>query len=206
MRDADAILGNQSHSHSHSIVLSDDNALIYRRNIFRAWRRTVPSIRQKFALLNSKENFDDPRFARFRGLSASIGRFSVRTAKKPITALIAEKPSIPLLGTRGSGPMAKLRRNLLFVSGWKVEHAGGPVVIGQGIAVGQRRRLVAESRMAIRPDQWTQSAGPFVRLHLLAPIKTDNCLWVSSHRVQNSSFRPLRHKMIFESQRSIEIV
>jgi hypothetical protein len=42
------------------------------------FRRTIQPrlpIRQKFGLLISKENFGDPRFARFQHLSASIGRF-----------------------------------------------------------------------------------------------------------------------------------
>ena len=63
-------------NHSHSIVLRDLNALNYKRQFFCARRRTVFPIRQKFALLNSKGNFGDPRFARFQQLSASIGRFS----------------------------------------------------------------------------------------------------------------------------------
>jgi hypothetical protein len=42
----------------------------------RARRRTVPLIRQKFALLNSQGNFHDSESARFQQLSASIGRFS----------------------------------------------------------------------------------------------------------------------------------
>jgi hypothetical protein len=82
----------------HSIVLSDDNTLIYRKNILRARRRTVPSIRQKFALLNSKENFDDPRFARFRGLSASIGPFFGAHGKKADHRFDSGKTVNPAVG------------------------------------------------------------------------------------------------------------
>jgi hypothetical protein len=46
--------------HSHSIVLKHQNALIHRGKSFRWRRRTVSRIRQKFSLLNSKENFGDP--------------------------------------------------------------------------------------------------------------------------------------------------
>jgi hypothetical protein len=62
--------------YSHSMVLSDDNALVYQRNFFCMRQRTDSTIRQKFGLLISKANFDDPRFARFQRLSVSIGRFS----------------------------------------------------------------------------------------------------------------------------------
>jgi hypothetical protein len=44
-------------------------------NFFPTRSNTVRSNRQKFALLISKGNFDDPRFARFQRRSASIGRF-----------------------------------------------------------------------------------------------------------------------------------
>jgi hypothetical protein len=60
--------------HSHSIILNHDNALNYQRKFFRARRRTVSPIRQKFALLNSKENFADSESAGLQQLSASIGR------------------------------------------------------------------------------------------------------------------------------------
>jgi len=56
------------------MVLSDGNMLIHQCKFFRARRRTVSSIRQKFALLISNRNFDDLRFARFQRLSTSIGR------------------------------------------------------------------------------------------------------------------------------------
>jgi hypothetical protein len=45
--------------YSHSIVLRDLNALNCKHRFFCARRRTVPPIHQKFALLNSKGNFDD---------------------------------------------------------------------------------------------------------------------------------------------------
>lgn len=46
-----------THPHSHSIVLSHGNVLIYRCKFFCERQRTVSPIRQKIALLNFKENF-----------------------------------------------------------------------------------------------------------------------------------------------------
>jgi hypothetical protein len=61
--------------HSHSMVLSDHNALTWQNKFFpRPIKNRLP-IRRKFALLNSREDFADRRFSRFRRLSASIGRF-----------------------------------------------------------------------------------------------------------------------------------
>jgi hypothetical protein len=51
--------------HSHSIILSDVSALIFRRNFSGVRESTVSPIRQNFALLISKGNFGDSRFARF---------------------------------------------------------------------------------------------------------------------------------------------
>ena len=61
--------------HSLSIILSYRNVLNFQRKFFRAWTKTDSPIRQKFALLISNTNFDDPQFARFQRLSLSIGRF-----------------------------------------------------------------------------------------------------------------------------------
>jgi hypothetical protein len=66
--------GNRQ-AHSHWIVLSDDNALIFQRKFFCARGRTVSLIRQKFALLISKGKFCGSESSRFQRLSASIGRF-----------------------------------------------------------------------------------------------------------------------------------
>jgi hypothetical protein len=44
--------------HSHSIVLSDRSALNFKCKIFPHLTKDVSPIRQKFAILNSKENFD----------------------------------------------------------------------------------------------------------------------------------------------------
>jgi hypothetical protein len=51
------------------------NTLNFRHKSFCAWRKTVSPIRQKFALLNSKEKFSESKSARFQRLSTSIGRF-----------------------------------------------------------------------------------------------------------------------------------
>jgi hypothetical protein len=61
--------------HSHSMISDHRNALFFGANYFCVARRTVSTIRHKFALLISNANFDDQRLTRFRGLSASIGRF-----------------------------------------------------------------------------------------------------------------------------------
>jgi hypothetical protein len=61
--------------HSHSIVLSHGNALIFQRKFFLRTAKTHFPIRQKFALLNSKENFSDSEIPRFQLLSTRIGRF-----------------------------------------------------------------------------------------------------------------------------------
>jgi len=54
-------------------------------------QRTVSAIRQKFALLISKVNFDDPRFARFQRLSASIGRFIEISLQSNVIRLAQKK-------------------------------------------------------------------------------------------------------------------
>jgi len=53
-------------SHSHSMVLKHGNSLTQQGKFFAARSNTLRSIRQKFALLISMGNFDDPRFARFQ--------------------------------------------------------------------------------------------------------------------------------------------
>jgi hypothetical protein len=72
------------------MVLSDPNALNFKRGNFCVPQSTVPPIRQKFALLNLKENFDDPRFARFQRLSVSIGRF-LPVSARIVTQLQSKK-------------------------------------------------------------------------------------------------------------------
>src|SRR4051794_4905598 len=70
--------------HSHSILHTDRNSLNSWCKFFFARRRTVSPIRQKFAPLNSKANFDDSKFARVRSLSLSIGRFLKTLARMPL--------------------------------------------------------------------------------------------------------------------------
>ena len=67
--------------HSHSMILDRGYALIYRRKFFGTRRRTVSPIRQKFALLNSKDNFADSEFLALQRLSRSIGRFPLTPAR-----------------------------------------------------------------------------------------------------------------------------
>jgi hypothetical protein len=59
---------------SHSIIPSQANMVNLQGKFFYARQRTDSAIRQKSALLDSKENFADSESARFRRLSASIGR------------------------------------------------------------------------------------------------------------------------------------
>ncbi|MBV8398401.1 MAG: hypothetical protein JOZ58_13695 [Acetobacteraceae bacterium] len=52
-----------------STVVLEDGAIYHIYSTFARGRRTVSPIRQKFALLISNTNLDDPRFARFQRLS-----------------------------------------------------------------------------------------------------------------------------------------
>ena len=56
-------------------------------------RRTVSPIRQKFALLNSKENFRDLESARFQRLSPTIGRFFEAQQVVGRNASVKKRPS-----------------------------------------------------------------------------------------------------------------
>ena len=86
-------LADSTPRHSHSIILSHGNALDFQRKFFCARRRTVSPIRQKFAFLNSKVNFDDPRFSRFQRLSVSIGRFSRNLRRWKASPTYQKRPS-----------------------------------------------------------------------------------------------------------------
>jgi hypothetical protein len=61
--------------HSHSILSMHRNALIYQRKFFLPMLGIRTTTRQNFLLMISKENLADSAFARFRGLSTTIGRF-----------------------------------------------------------------------------------------------------------------------------------
>jgi hypothetical protein len=70
---------------------------------------TVRPIRQKFALLIPKANFDDARPVRFQGLSASIGRLLYSTSPhshsivlRHRNALIYQRKSFPLTASTDS--------------------------------------------------------------------------------------------------------
>ena len=72
------------HPHSHSILSTHRNALIYSRKFF----LTVPEIRtmsrQNFSLMSSKENSRDSNSATFQRLSTTIGRFFASSIAKRI--------------------------------------------------------------------------------------------------------------------------
>jgi hypothetical protein len=61
--------------HSHSIILSHDNALISKRKFLQLVAKSRHVIRQKLPLLILKGNFRNSETDRFQPLSASIGRF-----------------------------------------------------------------------------------------------------------------------------------
>ena len=70
--------------HSHSILSIHRNALIYQRKFFLPMLGIRTTTRQNFLLMIPKENPGDPDFARFRGLSTTIGRFSTSsTTQRP---------------------------------------------------------------------------------------------------------------------------
>ena len=61
--------------HSHSILSTHRNALIFKRKIFLLTVKARPSSRQNFSLLISKGKTRTSNFARLRQLSPAIGRF-----------------------------------------------------------------------------------------------------------------------------------
>jgi hypothetical protein len=61
--------------HSHSIILSHRNALIFQRNFFLLTVKARLSGRQNFSLMFSKENSRDLDSATLQRLSTTIGRF-----------------------------------------------------------------------------------------------------------------------------------
>jgi len=61
--------------HSHSILSTHRNALIYKRKFFLAVPEVRTTSRQNFSLMISKENSRDSISARFQRLSTTIGRF-----------------------------------------------------------------------------------------------------------------------------------
>jgi hypothetical protein len=79
--------------HSHSIVLSYGNTLMFQRNFFFTRQRTDSAIRQKIGLLNSKANFADFESAQFQGLSVPIGQFLESADEIARTDRLEKKPS-----------------------------------------------------------------------------------------------------------------
>src|SRR5581483_3480500 len=79
--------------HSHSMVLSHGNALIFQRNFFLLTVKARLASRQNFSLMISKENSRDSVFARFRGLSTTIGRCSTSSTTQPTSGEHRKTPS-----------------------------------------------------------------------------------------------------------------
>jgi hypothetical protein len=65
----------QRYCRAHSILSMHRNALIFKRKFFLTLLEIRTTSRQNFSLMISKENSRGLDFARFRGLSTTIGRF-----------------------------------------------------------------------------------------------------------------------------------
>jgi hypothetical protein len=65
--------------HSHSILSTRCNALIYQRKFILMKLEIRTTGRQNFSLMISKENSRDSNSAKFRRLSTTIGRFFARS-------------------------------------------------------------------------------------------------------------------------------
>ncbi|HUB13395.1 MAG TPA: hypothetical protein VMB34_15710 [Acetobacteraceae bacterium] len=81
-------------NHSHSMILRHGNALNSRRKFFPCTQKHRSLVRQKIALLISNTNLGVRRFARFRQLSASIGRFTNPPAPAVSVANLEEKKTV----------------------------------------------------------------------------------------------------------------
>lgn len=112
--------------HSHSMIFGHDNALISHRKFCRACSRTDSSIRQKFALLNPKDNFRDLEFARFQRLSASIGQFFDISSENGVIGLAEKRPSAR---RQQSGPRTRQRPIQLIYSQPKQSCVQPPPII-----------------------------------------------------------------------------
>ena len=66
--------------YSHSIVLGNGNVLNSTSNFFCTQRRTVARVRQKFPLLNSKENFVHPNLLGFSDYRQRLVDFPLTVA------------------------------------------------------------------------------------------------------------------------------
>jgi hypothetical protein len=68
IEDAEVLFSLLLLPHCALIITDHHNTLIYPRNSFVHDKEQLPRIRLKFALLNSKRNFDDPRFCTISGV------------------------------------------------------------------------------------------------------------------------------------------
>jgi hypothetical protein len=80
--------------HSHSMVLSHGNALIFQRNFFLLAVKARLASRQNFSLMISKKNSRDSDFARFQRLSTTIGRFHPSRRRTPYRHGPKKRPSL----------------------------------------------------------------------------------------------------------------
>jgi hypothetical protein len=140
------------------VVLDQGNALIFQREFFRARSRTDSLIRQKFALLISKEDFHDFRVCRFQQLSASIGRFSRFSDKHAVTGLARKIPSAR--ATKAPNgieafqiPLSKCRRS-------RHESTGSSIVTSRARPFQLPQRLPAHGRRGRHGCQRPPSSGP----------------------------------------------
>ena len=80
-------------NYSHSIIISHHNALISKRKFPWLIANSRKVIRQKFSLLILKGIFAISEFARFRPLTASIGRFFEIPSENGVIGLAEKTPS-----------------------------------------------------------------------------------------------------------------
>jgi hypothetical protein len=81
--------------HSHSMVLSHGNALIFRRNFFLQTVKARLSSRQNFSLLISEGNSRASNFPRLRQLSPAIGQFFTSSIAMRVLRRDKKRPSAP---------------------------------------------------------------------------------------------------------------
>lgn len=79
--------------HSHSILSTHRNALIYKRKSFLLTVKIRPSARQIFSLMISKKKLYDTNFALLRHLSTTIGRFRAQRNLSTHRLPVRERPS-----------------------------------------------------------------------------------------------------------------
>ena len=133
--------------HSHSIILSHGNALIYRHKLLPRTTKNRLADPSEISALDSKANFDDPRFARFQRLSASIGRFFSDGRRPSRTGNSQKRPS------RGGLPPESVGR---FTSGVRRRYSGTPETAPSATC---RASPIPNARRRALPSLFAQSVS-----------------------------------------------